>query len=174
MDERICIVTGSFDPMTSGHADLLIRASRLFDRVHVVVLDNGKKDSTGGGMFTYEERLTILQTAVDELRSAGIANVCAESFTGLTSDYAKKVGAKFIVRGARNASDFDYEVSLAEIMKRFDPELETVILPADPKRACISSTYVRELLRYDCPIGDAMPPLAGACAVDLLQKRKKG
>ncbi len=173
MEERICILTGSFDPVTSGHADLLVRAARLFDRVYAVVLDNGKKDATGGGMFTYEERLALLQATVDDLRTEGFENIFADSFSGLTSDYAKKIGARFIVRGARNASDFDYEVSIAEIMKRFDPDIETVILPAAPKLACISSTYVRELLRYGCEIGDAMTPTAAARAIDFLQKRNK-
>lgn len=170
--KRICILTGSFDPVTAGHTDLLVRASRIFDRVFAVILDNGKKESTGGGMFTYADRLTILEAAVEDLRERGITNVRAESFSGLTVDYAKRVGAKYIVRGARNASDFDYETSIAAIMKRFDPELETVILPAEPNLACVSSTYVRELLRYGWPIGDAMSPRAAKCAHDLLQKQK--
>ena len=168
--EKCCIITGSFDPVTAGHIDLFVRAAAIFDEVFVVILTNGKKNSAGSGLFTYEERLEILQAAIEELREKGIGNVTAELYTGLTSDYAHEKGAKFIVRGARNASDFDYENSLAQIMRRFDPELETVILTSAPALSCVSSTYVRELLRYHCPIGDAIPPKT-AIVVQNIYKR---
>ncbi len=146
---RHAIVTGSFDPVTAGHADLFARASALFDRVTVVILANAEKSS---GFFSAAERLRFVEETV-----ADLDNVDAVVYGGLTSDIARELDARYIVRGARSATDFDYEYGLAFIMKRFDPALETVILPARPEYAMISSTYVRELLRYGCPLGDAVP-----------------
>lgn len=164
---RIAMLTGSFDPVTAGHVDLIRRACRMFDRVYVAVMQNGEKDSAGGGMFTYAQRLEILRAACDSLTEEGVDNVVPELCVGLASAYAAQRGITYIVRGVRNASDFDYEYGLSGIMKRFDQRLETVFLPADPTLSCISSTYVRELLKYHCPIGDAMPEKAAELAVRL-------
>ena len=151
MTVRRALLTGSFDPVTSGHEDLLLRASRLFDEVYAVILANTEK---AGGAFSPTDRLALLEDTVSALP---VDNVKALLWGGLTSDIARQVGARYLVRGARNASDFDYEYSLSLIMKRFDPALETVILPADPAKSMISSTYVRDLLKYGCPLGDAVP-----------------
>lgn len=148
---RRAIITGSFDPVTSGHLDLISRSADIFDEVIAAILLNGEKKS---GAFSPDERLSLLNTAIGELNRD---NVRAEAFIGLTSDFAHKVGANFIVRGARNATDFDYEYNLSLIMKRFDPAFETVILPSRPSLAAVSSTYVRELLKYGCDLGDAVP-----------------
>ena len=90
---------------------------------------------------------------------------------GIIPTYAAERGIAYIVRGVRCASDFDYEYSLAAIMKRFDADLETVMLPAEPSIACVSSTYVRELIKYGHPIGDAMPKSAARLAVSLYGKK---
>ena len=169
--KRIAMITGSFDPVTSGHADLMRRAAKMFDFVYVALMANGEKDSLGGGMFTYAERLAMLEATCAELAEEGITNVKAELCEGLSSAYAAERGIAYIVRGVRCASDFDYEYSLAAIMKRFDGDLETVMLPSDPAIACVSSTYVRELLKYHHPIGDAMPKSAGNMAVEFYKKR---
>ena len=169
--KRIAMITGSFDPVTSGHTDLIRRAAKLFDFVYVALMSNGEKDSSGGGMFTYEERLSMLEAACADLAREGITNVKAELCVGLSSAYAAERGIAYIVRGVRCASDFDYEYSLAAIMKRFDSDLETVMLPSDPSIACVSSTYVRELIKYHHPIGDAMPESAAALAVEYYGKR---
>ncbi|MBQ8747245.1 MAG: pantetheine-phosphate adenylyltransferase [Clostridia bacterium] len=167
-NKRIAMLTGSFDPVTKGHADLIARAARMFDFVYVVVMSNGEKES---GMFTCEERLTLLIETCRDLAEQGITNVRPEICVGLSSTYAAARDIRYIVRGARCASDFDYEYSLAAIMKRFDPELETVILPASPEIACVSSTYVRELLKYGCPIGDSMTESAAEAALAILDER---
>lgn len=148
---RNAIITGSFDPITSGHCDLITRASRIFDRVYVVILANTEK---AGGAFHPDDRLKLVNAAIEALPCD---NVEAVLYGGLTSDIAKQLGAKFIVRGARNATDFDYETNIALIMKRFDAELETIILPTSPETSAISSTYVRDLLKYSCDLGDAVP-----------------
>ena len=169
--KRIAMLTGSFDPVTAGHMDLVRRAALLFDTVYVAVMSNGEKDKAGHGMFTPAERLAILCAAVDSLAAEGITNVKPEICEGLSSEYAQKRGVGFIVRGARTATDFDYETGLAAIMKRFDANLETVILPATPELSCISATYVRELLKYGCPLGDAMPAAAAETALSFLRKK---
>jgi len=168
---RIAMLTGSFDPVTAGHVDLLRRAAGMFDIVYAAIMSNGEKDSAGSGAFTYEERLAILNAACDSLADEGIRNVRPEICVGLSSEYAAQRGITYIVRGVRNAADFDYEYGLAGIMKRFDAGLETVFLPADPVLSCVSSTYVRELLKYGCPIGDAMPERAAELAVDFYRRR---
>ena len=169
--KRIAMITGSFDPVTSGHADLIRRAAKMFDFVYVALMSNGEKDSAAHGMFTYEERLSLLEAACADLAGEGITNVKAEVCVGLSSAYAAERGIAYIVRGVRCASDFDYEYSLAAIMKRFHADLETVMLPAEPSIACVSSTYVRELIKYGHPIGDAMPKSAARLAVSLYGKK---
>ncbi len=143
------MITGSFDPVTSGHLDLIRRTAAMFDDVWVVIVANTEKKS---GLFDPEERLELMNVAVDR-----IPNVRAMVYGGLTSDAAKQTGAKVIVRGARNATDYDYEYTLSLIMKRFAPDVETIILPTSPEYAAISSTYVRDLLKYGCDLGDAVP-----------------
>lgn len=172
MSERIAMITGSFDPATAGHADLIARAADLFDFVYVAVMSNGEKDSAGHGMFTYEERLWILEAVCRSLGARAAERVKAELCTGLASEYAAQRGVRYIVRGVRSASDFDYEYSLASIMRRFDAGLETVFLPARPSLACVSSTYVRELLKYRQEIGDAMPGEAAALAVRYREQKR--
>ena len=169
--KRIAMISGSFDPVTSGHTDLIRRAAGLFDWVYVAVMSNGEKDSAGSGMFTYDERLAMLRASCDALAAEGIVNVSAELCVGLASDFAAAHDVRYIVRGARTGTDYDYEASLASIMKRFDARLETVILPADPILACVSSTYVRELIKYHCPIGDAMPTAAAVLARSFFDSR---
>ena len=169
--KRIAMITGSFDPVTRGPAELIRRAARMFDVVYVALMSNGEKASSGGGMFTYGERLAMLEAACADLAGEGITTVKAELCVGLSSAYAAERGVKYIVRGVRSASDFDYESSLAAIMKRFAADLETVMLPAEPSIACVSSTYVRELIKYGHPIGDAMPKSAAHLAVSFYGKK---
>jgi len=156
------IITGSFDPITSGHEDLIRRAAALFDEVTIVIVANTEKRS---GMFRAEDRLLFAEKLAEHLTAEGAGSVNAILYGGLTSDAAHKVGADFIVRGVRNASDFDYEYGLSNIMKRFDPALETILLPADPTLSCVSSTYVRELLKYRFSLQGSVPD----CIADLVR-----
>ena len=148
---RNAIITGSFDPVTAGHTDLFLRAARLFDTVTVVILANTEKST---GVFPPADRLRLVEAAIGDLPAD---NLRAVLYGGLTSQIAKELGASFIVRGARCASDFDYEANLSLIMKRFDPDLETVILPTNPALSMISSTYVRDLLKYGCELKGSVP-----------------
>lgn len=160
---KIAVVSGSFDPITAGHMDVVRIAAGIFDEVHVVIVANGEKSH---GMFSPADRLRIAARAVQSYK-----NVCAAVHSGLLSDYCASVGAKYLVRGVRNGTDFAYEYDLAAIMRRFDPELETVFLPAPPERACVSSTYVRELLKYGCPLDGAVPDGCAALVRELYDAR---
>lgn len=158
------MITGSFDPVTSGHLDLIKRSASMFDDVWVVIVANTEKKS---GLFTPDERLELMEAAID-----GIPNVRAMVYGGLTSDAAAQIGAKIIVRGARSATDYDYEYNLSLIMKRFDPTLETIILPTSPQYAAISSTYVRDLLKYNCPLADSVP--CPELTMEVVERKKRG
>ena len=140
-----CIIPGSFDPVTKGHTELFRVASKMFDKVFAVILVNSEKKS---GMFTSDEKLKILNSAIDTLKNEGICNVEAVLFSGLTTDSAIQLNADYIVKGVRNATDFSYEYDLSQISRRFAPNLETVFIPSKAESACVSSTYVRELIKF--------------------------
>ena len=151
MRKRTAIVTGSFDPVTSGHENLFRRAAEIFDEVYAVIVFNTEKKE---GMFSPAERLQFLRKTIEGIKAD---NLHAALHIGLTSDAAHELNAEYIVRGARNSSDFDYEYDLSLIMKRFDKNLETIIIPTDPRLSMISSTYVRDLLKYGCDLDGAAP-----------------
>ena len=132
------IVTGSFDPMTLGHYELVKLASEKFDKVYVVALVNKDKNH----MFSLEQRKKIIALTVDDLD-----NVIADAYDGLTSDYMHKMNVTQIIRGIKNQEEIEYEKNLAEAMKRYDENFETTFLVCDEKLSYISSTLVRELLK---------------------------
>jgi len=154
-DKKIAVVPGSYDPVTKGHLDLIEQAAALFDHVYVAICVNGEKKNSG--LFTPEERLAFVEAAV-----AGYSNVTAEISDGLLSDFAKSKGALYLLKGARTGTDFDYEASLSMIMRHFDPALNSIIIPARQELSHLSSTYVRELLKYGTDIRDAVPEKAAA------------
>ena len=160
------IVTGSFDPCTTGHVDLIRRAAQIFDCVHAVVMVNAEKQNSG--LFTPEERLLILRSAV-----SGIGGVECAVCTGLASDYTKENGIDFIVKGARNATDFNYEYSLAEIMRHFHEGIETVILPSAPALSYVSATYARERIRYGCDLSDIADEKTARLIKELYERKKR-
>lgn len=136
--QRIAVFAGSFDPLTVGHLDIVRRASALFDEVWVLLAVNASKRY----MFSEEARLEMVRKAVSQF-----SNVEAESFDGLTVNFAKRVGAKYLVRGIRNAADVDYEQTVAWNNKVLCPECETVFLSSAPEHLMVSSSVVRELLK---------------------------
>ncbi len=135
----VALIPGTFDPITVGHEDLIQRASMLFDEVIVCIFTNSAKST----MFTPDERLDFL-CAVAE----GYRNVRADISTGLLADYAIENRCDVIIKGARSGTDFDYEFSLSAINRELAPMVETIILPSRCELSHISSTMVRELIKY--------------------------
>ncbi|MBO5786832.1 MAG: pantetheine-phosphate adenylyltransferase [Clostridia bacterium] len=144
---RTAIVSGTFDPITVGHLDIILRASKLFCRVVVAVSKNSEKK----GFLPDEVRLKSVAAAI-----SGIENAEAVLCEGLLAEFCKNYENPVIVRGARSGSEFDYERSLYIINKDFGVP-ETVILPAESGMDHISSTYVRELLKYGKPVEEVIP-----------------
>ena len=143
------ICSGSFDPITLGHLDVICRAAAIFDKVCVCVSPNAEKKNQ---MFTPEQKLLLVQTAV-----ADLPNVEAELFPGLLADFAVDHGANVIVRGIRNVTDMDVEYQMALINRGIHPELETFLLPASPAYQHFSSSMAREMIRYRQPLEKYLP-----------------
>jgi pantetheine-phosphate adenylyltransferase len=136
MDSKLAIYPGSFDPVTNGHLDLIERASKLFGRVVVTVARNAEK----APMFTLKERVEMLREATQ-----AFPNVEVDTFDGLLVDYAHKLGARVLVRGIRAISDYEYELQMALMNRRLEPQLETVFMLPAVEYSYLSSHLVREL-----------------------------
>ena len=136
---RIAIYPGSFDPVTNGHLDIIQRASRLYDRLVIGVLDNSSKSP----VFTAEERADMLRCV-----TAGMDNVEVDTFSGLLVDFASAKKAQVIVKGLRTVADFEYEFQMALLNKALNAQYETVFMMTDTKFSYISSSMVKEVSKY--------------------------
>lgn len=137
MEKKIAVFPGSFDPITIGHVDVVKRAMPLFDEIIVAVGIN----STKKYLFDLEQRLEWLRTVF-----AQEPNVRVDSFEKLTAHYCQRIGARYLLRGLRNASDFDYEKTISQLNHIVGGGIETVFLIAQPEYSHISSTIVREII----------------------------
>jgi pantetheine-phosphate adenylyltransferase len=146
---RLALCPGTYDPVTLGHIDIIERASGLFDRVVVGVVEGSIRKLP---MFTVEERVGFLRASVEHLD-----NVSVESFNALLIDYAREIRATTVVKGLRAISDFDYEFQMAQINKHLAPEIETIYLPASPRYSFISSSGVREVAAWGGAVDDWVP-----------------
>ncbi len=135
---KICVFPGSFDPITKGHLDLVERAYPLFDKIYVAVGENSVKNS----LFSMEERLQWLEQVFENHEKVEVGR-----FVGLTVNYCKKVGAQYLLRGLRNASDFDYEKTISQLNQIIGKDLETVFFISRPEYSHFSSTIVREIIK---------------------------
>ncbi|MBE6674160.1 MAG: pantetheine-phosphate adenylyltransferase [Ruminococcaceae bacterium] len=142
------IVTGSFDPITLGHMEIIKYASEKYDKVYVVALVNETKEY----MFTMAQKKRLIELAVSDYD-----NVIADAYSGMTADYMHKHGITQIVRGVRNEQDVKYEKDLAEKMKAFDSEFETEIVVCEEQFAEISSTEIRNRLKNNVSIKGLLP-----------------
>ena len=134
------LYTGSFDPMTNGHLDIIKRASRMFDELVVGVIVNPNKSP----LFTREERVGQIEDIVGEL---GLSNVTVDSFQGLLADYVNAGGFDAVVRGLRATSDFEYEIQMAQMNAcLFNPGTESVFLMTSPRYSFISSSMIKEVV----------------------------
>lgn len=145
---RIAVFPGSFDPITKGHEELILRGSVLFDQIIVAIGTNTTKNY----MFTIEQRLHWIEQT---FKSS--PNIRVTSYTGLTVDLCKRENAKFLLRGIRNTIDMEYENSIAQMNKTIAPEIETVLLFASSEVAAVNSTTVRELIKNKADVSAFLP-----------------
>ncbi len=150
--ERICLFPGTFDPVTIGHVDIIRRSVSLFDKIVVGIGLNNNKEP----MFSPEKRLEWIEELFkDEPKVEG------KIYGGLTVDFCNKIGAKFIIRGIRYVSDFEYEKTIADANRTLDPSIETIFLTCEPKFTSVASTIVRDIIRNG---GNATPFLPAEVA----------
>lgn len=160
---KIAVYPGSFDPVTKGHLDILERASSMFDKVIIAVLKNNSKKS----YMPTSDRVELIRKSIKEMGT--LKNVEVGSFEGLTIDYARKTGAKFLIRGLRAVSDFEYEMQLSQTNQAIAPEIGTVFLITKPKYNFISSGIVKEL----SSLGQDVSKFVPKSVVEYLQKHKQ-
>ena len=144
----IAIYPGSFDPVTLGHLNIIKRASACFDKVIVCVMINSKKT----GMFTPEERLDQLRRSTERF-----PNVEVDYSNELLAAYAKRRGAHVLVKGLRAVSDYEYEVQMALVNRKLNPNLETMFMASSEKYTYLSSTIVKEMARYGADLAEFIP-----------------
>jgi len=146
----VAIYPGSFDPITSGHLDVIERGSRMFSRVIVAILQNEAKQP----LFSVAERMEMLRESLVDFSCVEV-----DTFQGLLADYALAKGARVILRGIRAISDYEYELQMALMNRRLQPGLETIFLPASETFSFISSKMVKEVISLGGNITGLVPPL---------------
>ena len=144
----VAIYPGSFDPVTLGHLNIIKRAALCFDTLIVCVMINSKKR----GMFTPEERVELIRRVVCQL-----PNVEVDASSVLLAEYARQRKARVIVKGLRAVSDFESEVQMAVVNRKLNPNVDTMFLPSNEKYTYLSSTVVKEMVRYGVELSDFIP-----------------
>ena len=147
-NKRIAVYPGSFDPITLGHVDIIKRITKLYDEVVVLVAHSSDKVS----LLSVADREKLIFQSLK-----GYTNVRIDSHDGLTVDYAKKCGAQVLVRGLRAVVDFEYELSMSNINKTIDPEIETILVFAAPEFYFISSRMVKDVAKNGGPLEGLVP-----------------
>ena len=159
MTKKIGLFPGSFDPFTSGHLNIIERSSRLFDEVIIGIFTNTTKQS----LFTPAEKKTLAEEATKHLQNVRVLNQDA----GLTVDIARSLGATSLIRGIRNATDYEYEKNIAFMNQQMDEEIESVFLLADARYASVSSSIIKEIAKFE---GDITPFVPDCVALKIKAK----
>ncbi|MFN5356218.1 MAG: pantetheine-phosphate adenylyltransferase [Bacteroidota bacterium] len=145
---RIALFPGSFDPITVGHVDIVLRSAHLFDKLVIGVGNNSAKQY----MFPLQDRIDWIRRTF-----SGDPRIEVISYTGLTVECCKEIGARFILRGLRAAPDFEYERSIAQMNRYMDQLIETVFMLSSPQFAPVSSTVVRDIIRHGGDVSTFVP-----------------
>lgn len=148
--ESRAIFPGSFDPITNGHVDIILRGARIFSHILVAVLENPKKEP----LFTTKERVSMIQEIFKNQK-----NIEVKAFKGLLVDFAKKNKTKIVIRGLRAVSDFEYEFQMALMNQKIDPEIETFFIMPNMKYTFLSSNLVKEVFGLGGCVNDLVPPV---------------
>ena len=158
------VYPGSFDPVTLGHFDIIMRTSQTMDRVVIGVLNNQAKKP----LFTVEERVEMLKSVTQPF-----SNVEIQCFDGLTIDFARKNHAQVIIRGLRAVTDFEYELQLAQTNRVIAPEIDTMFLATSLKYSYLSSSIVKEIASLGGEIGEFLHPQVAEKILDKYARLKK-
>jgi pantetheine-phosphate adenylyltransferase len=145
---KTALFPGSFDPITIAHVDILKRSLPLFDKVVVGIGLNSSKQS----FLSAEQREEIVKTVFKDY-----SNIEVQLYEGLTVDFCRKINAQYMIRGVRSVADFEYEKAIAQINQTMMPEMETIIILSKPEYSAISSTIVRDILRYHGDVSKFLP-----------------
>ncbi len=164
---RTAVYPGSFDPITLGHLNIIKRAARCFDRVIVCVMVNAQKEHSC--LFTPEERVDMIRRVVERF-----PNVEADRSSMLVAEYARERGACALVKGLRAVSDYEYELQMALINRKLNPQLETLFLPSSAKYTYISSSVVKEMGSYGADLSDFVPREIIRDVTEKIQTRRNG
>lgn len=159
MKQLTALVTGSFDPPTLGHLDIISRSAAIFGKVVVCIFNNSAKRY----MFPLDERVKMLERIASDFD-----NVEIDTSEILVADYVREKGIDLIVKGVRNSTDFEYETTISEVNKVNAPEVETFLLPSAPQYRFISSTIARELIRYGKGLEQVLPQ----ATIEMIEKMK--
>jgi pantetheine-phosphate adenylyltransferase len=165
MSTRSAVIPGSFDPVTYGHLNIIERALRIFDRVHVGVALNVSKEP----LFTMDERIYFIQEAC-----GNDPRITVGAFDGLLVDHALERGATALVRGLRAVSDFEYEFQMAHMNRKLKPEIETVFLMAGEEFFYVSSKLVKEVASLGGDVEGLVPPVVMKRLRERLQEQENG
>ncbi|MEO5975845.1 MAG: pantetheine-phosphate adenylyltransferase [Chryseolinea sp.] len=149
MSKRIALFPGSFDPFTKGHEDIVLRGLQLFDEIIIAVGYNSQKSSR------YFEVDRMITNIAETFRN--YPNISIAKYSELTAEFARKNGAKFLLRGLRNTTDFEYENSISQINRNLYNDMESVFLITTPKLAWISSSIIREVHKYGGDVSEFLP-----------------
>lgn len=163
---KIGLYPGTFDPVTKGHLDIIIRSARIVDKLVIGVLPNSAKHP----WFSVEERMELLKKC-----TADIPNVVVDTFDGLTVDFGKELGAGTIVRGLRAITDFEYELQIAQINHKLNPNIDTIFFTTSEEYSYVSSSIVKEIASYGGDISamvskEIIPDIFAKC--DEIKKNK--
>ncbi|KRQ86942.1 Phosphopantetheine adenylyltransferase [Caloramator mitchellensis] len=161
--EKIAVYPGSFDPITNGHLDIIIRAANVCDKLIVAVLENPDKKNP---LFSIEERVELIKRVTMHLK-----NVEVESFRGLLVNYAKRKNAQVIIKGLRAVTDFEYELQMAMMNNKLDENIETIFMMTSNKYSFLSSSLVKQVAMYGGCIKELVPD---EVLQDILQKIREG
>jgi len=147
--KRIALFPGSFDPFTKGHEDIVLRGLSLFDEIIVAIGYNSSKS----------QRYFPIDFMVEKIKEtfAAYPNISVQTFSELTAEFAKRNNARYLLRGLRNTTDFEYENSIAQVNRNLNQDLESVFLITSPQLASINSSIIREVHRYNGDVSSMIP-----------------
>jgi pantetheine-phosphate adenylyltransferase len=165
MKKRRAIFPGSFDPLTNGPLDIIKRSLPLFDEIVIAVLNNPDKNP----MFSVEERCEMINEVLIKIKSKN-CELIVDSFSGLTADFARKSGANAIVRGIRAVADYEYELRMALMNRRLEPEIETVFLVAAEEFSYVSSSLMKQVFTLGGRVEGLIPKLVETKMKEKLKK----